>query len=391
MKFFGAEGTSRSGVRVPFLDLGVQHAQLQRQLRAATKRVVESNTFILGAEVSRFESAWADYCDVDHAIGVGNGLDALHLILRALDIGPGDEVIVPANTFIATWLAVTMCGAVPVSVEPDRETFNMNPSLVDSAVTKKTRVIIAVHLYGQPADLDALGDIARRRGIHLVEDAAQAHGAIYKGRKIGGHSVAAAWSFYPGKNLGALGDAGAVTTNNEEIADKIRILRNYGSRIKYEHLMPGVNSRLDEIQAAALSVKLPLLDRWNARRAEVAGSYDAALAPLVSEDSKGESCQLLSIPVVRHGGISVWHLYVIRVSHRDAAIKFFSKRGIETSIHYPIRPDQQAAFGVGRNSSKTRLENDDSHQLLSLPMGPHLNRVQVGEVIAASIELFGSA
>lgn len=391
MTLLGVGGVLSRSVRVPFLDLGPQHAELQRQLSSATKRVVESNNFILGAEVGWFESAWADYCDVDHAIGVGNGLDALHLILRALDIGPGDEVIVPANTFIATWLAVMMCGAVPISVEPDRETFNLDPSLVGNAVTPKTKAIIAVHLYGQPADLDALEDIAKKRGIHLVEDAAQAHGATYKGRKIAGHSVAAAWSFYPGKNLGALGDAGAVTTNNQELADKIRMLRNYGSRVKYEHLMPGVNSRLDEIQAAALSVKLPLLDRWNARRAEVAGAYTEALAPLVSESHKGGLCQLLSIPVVRQWAIPVWHLYVVRVSNRLAAINFFSERGIETSIHYPIRPGQQAAFTVGENSNKTPSENDDSHQVLSLPMGPHLTRAQVDAVIAVSKELFASA
>ena len=390
MMLSGAGGVSRNRVRVPFLDLGVQHAELLGQLKAATERVVESSNFILGAEVERFESAWAGYCDVQHAIGVGNGLDALHLILRALGIGPGDEVIVPANTFIATWLAVTMCGAVPISVEPDIDTFNMDPRMVEGAVTDKTKAIIAVHLYGQPADLDALADIAAKRSIHLVEDAAQAHGATYKGRKIGGHSVAAAWSFYPGKNLGALGDAGAVTTNNPEIAGKIRILRNYGSRVKYEHLMPGVNSRLDEIQAAALSVKLDLLDRWNARRAEVAASYNGALAPLVSEGGMGGPCELLSIPVVRQWASPVWHLYVIRVADRAAAIKFFSERGIDTSIHYPIRPDQQVAFSVGEGSDKTTSENDDSHQLLSLPMGPHLNPAQVDAVIEACKELFAT-
>jgi dTDP-4-amino-4,6-dideoxygalactose transaminase len=361
---------------------------LRGELVAATARVVESNNFILGSEVEGFEAAWADYCEVSHAIGVGNGLDALHLILRALEIGPGDEVIVPANTFIATWLAVTMCGAMPVSVEPDPESFNLDPRIVENAVTERTKAIIAVHLYGQPADLDALGEITRKRGIHLVEDAAQAHGATYKGRKIGGHSVAAAWSFYPGKNLGALGDAGAVTTNDGEIADKIRVLRNYGSRVKYEHLLQGVNSRLDEIQAAALSVKLPLLDQWNARRTEVAHAYNEGLESLVGGGSAGESCRLLSIPVVREWAVSVWHLYVIRVSHRDAAMDFFSDRGIETSIHYPMRPDQQGAFSSSKNSTLERSETDDSHQLLSLPIGPHLQRFQVDQVIAASRELF---
>ena len=375
-------------VRVPFLDLAGPHSELGERLSVATTRVVASNNFVLGPEVARFESEWAEYCGVEHAIGVGNGLDALHLILRALDIGPGDEVIVPANTFIATWLAVTMCGAVPISVEPDRETFNLDVGRVDNSVTAKTKAIIAVHLYGQPADLDALGEVAKKHGIHLVEDAAQAHGATYKGRRIGGHSAATAWSFYPGKNLGALGDAGAVTTNNPAIAETIRMLRNYGSRVKYEHLLQGVNSRLDEIQAAALSVKLPFLDEWNARRTDVARAYNEALGPIVSEGSAGESCRLLSVPVLRDWARSVWHLYVVRVSHRDDAMGFFSDRGIETSIHYPMRPDQQGAFSSSQNSAKARSEADDSHQLLSLPIGPHLQRAQVDEVIAASRELF---
>jgi len=382
----GDDGVSE--VRVPFLDLSSPHAELRGELVAATARVVESNNFILGREVEGFEAAWSEYCGVANAIGVGNGLDALHLILRALEIGPGDEVIVPSNTFIATWLAVTMCGAVPVSVEPERDTFNLNPGLVDNAVTERTKAIIAVHLYGQPADLDALGEVAKRRGIHLVEDAAQAHGATYKGRRIGGHSTAAAWSFYPGKNLGALGDAGAVTTNHRAVAEKIRILRNYGSRVKYEHLLQGVNSRLDEIQAAVLSAKLPLLDEWNARRTAVARAYDRALHPLVSDGSVGDLCRLLSVPTIRDWAVSAWHLYVIRVSHRDEARDFFSDRGIETAIHYPIRPDQQGAFSSPHNSSQARSATDDSDQLLSLPIGPHLQRDQVDEVISASQELF---
>lgn len=378
-----------SSPRVPFLDLSVPHRELANQLKAATARVIDSNSFVLGQEVARFETEWAKYCQVEYAVGVGNGLDALHLILRALDIGPGDEVIVPANTFIATWLAVRMCGASPVSVEPDWETFNLDASQVDAAVTGKTKAIIAVHLYGQPADLDALGQIAAKRSIHLVEDAAQAHGATFRGRRIGGHSVAAAWSFYPGKNLGALGDAGAVTTNDPKLAERIRMLGNYGSRVKYEHLLPGVNSRLDEIQAAVLSTKLPALDKWNQRRTEVARSYCEALEPLVRVASSKESCQLLSIPVVRDWTEPVWHLYVIRVSHRENAVKFFSERGIETSIHYPIRPEQQAAFRDDHGFNHGRSQADDSHQLLSLPIGPHLSQGQVDQVIAACRELFG--
>ena len=378
-------------LRVPFLDLSEVHAECGVQLTEATARVIASNSFILGREVEQFESDWAGYCEVGYAIGVGNGLDALHLILRALDVGPGDEVIVPANTFIATWLAVTMCGAKPISVEPNRDTFNIDPSLVEGAVTARTKAIIAVHLYGQPADIDALAKIAQKNGIYLVEDAAQAHGATYQGRKIGGHSAAAAWSFYPGKNLGALGDAGAVTTNNETIANKIRVLRNYGSKIKYEHLLQGVNSRLDEIQAAALSAKLPHLDEWNERRTEVARSYNEALAPLVGGLDGPGSCQLLSVPVIREWADSVWHLYVIRVSNRDRAIAFYSARGVETSIHYPMRPFRQAAFVDGQESISERSQFDDSEQLLSLPMGPHLKQGQVDQVIAASKELFRGA
>ncbi|MDA8580151.1 DegT/DnrJ/EryC1/StrS family aminotransferase [Pontimonas sp.] len=377
--------------RVPFLDLSELHAECSEQLAEATNRVISSNSFILGKEVEQFESDWARYCGVGCAIGVGNGLDALHLILRALDVGPGDEVIVPANTFIATWLAVTMCGASPVSVEPDRDTFNIDPNLVEHAVTARTKAIIAVHLYGQPADVDALAKIAQKNGIYLVEDAAQAHGAKHKGRRIGGHSAAAAWSFYPGKNLGALGDAGAVTTNNEALANKIRVLRNYGSAVKYEHLLQGFNSRLDEIQAAALSAKLPHLDDWNERRTEVARSYNEALAPLVGALDRPGSCALLSVPAIREWAVSAWHLYVIRVSNRDRAIEFYSARGVETSIHYPIRPSRQAAFADRQESTTERSQFDDSDQLLSLPMGPHLNQRQVDQVIAASKELFSGA
>jgi len=252
---------------VPFLDLSGPHSELGGELVAAIESVIKASNFILGPEVERFEASWAEYCDVYHSVGVGNGLDALHLILKALDIGPGDEVLVPDNTFIATWLAVTMCGATPVSVLSSPQTFNIDPQSVSTAVTSRTRAIIAVHLYGQPADLDALAEIAESHGIKLVEDAAQAHGALYKGRRIGGHSAAAAWSFYPGKNLGALGDAGAVTTNDSQLAERVRLLRNYGSKVKYEHLVQGVNSRLDE---------------WNARRVSFAHRYLQGLAPILS-------------------------------------------------------------------------------------------------------------
>jgi dTDP-4-amino-4,6-dideoxygalactose transaminase len=377
-------------LRVPFLDLSLPHLALEEQLRDAVSRVVQSNSFVLGEEVQNFESRWASYCETEFAIGVGNGLDALHLVLRALGVGPGDEVLVPDNTFVATWLAVTMCGATPVSVPSDPSTFNMDPLQVTSFITPQTKAMIAVHLYGQPADIDALNEIARGRTLFLIEDAAQAHGARYKGKRIGGHSAAAAWSFYPGKNLGALGDAGAVTTNDAELAEQIRLLRNYGSRTKYEYLLQGVNSRLDEIQASALSVKLDCLEDWNAQRARIAAQYLEGLAPLLLAPRSTSSPRLLSIPVVPDWADSVWHLFVIRVSHRSVVMTELVDRGIETSIHYPIPPSQQLAYAslpsTGGSSDST---NASSKQLLSLPVGPHLDQSQIDHVISALRDVLG--
>jgi len=352
-------------------------------------RVLDSNRFVLGQEVEVFESAWAKYCDVAHAVGVGNGLDALHLVLRAIGVGPGDEVIVPANTFIATWLAVTMCGATPVSVEPDSETFNIDPGLIRDAVTSRTKAIIAVHLYGQPADLDELKAVSTELGISLVEDAAQAHGALYKGKRIGGHGVAVAWSFYPGKNLGALGDGGAVTTNDRELAEGIRLLRNYGSPAKYEHAVRGVNSRLDEIQAAILLEKLKVLDEWNGRRASIAQSYTAALQPFVDKENRSGACRLLSLPIVPSWAKPVWHLYVIRLAPRDGFVSYLSAQGIETSIHYPIPPASQAAYKNFEVGPMAGLSDRSAGELVSLPIGPHLNQQQVALVIAACKNFFG--
>lgn len=371
-----------TNLRVPFLDLSVPHRAVEEQLRAAVARVVQNNSFILGKEVEHFESRWASYCETEFAVGVGNGLDALHLILRALDVGPGDEVLVPENTFIATWLAVTMCGATPISVPSDPTTFNLDPCLVPELITPRTKALIAVHLYGQPADMDTLAEIAAAHDLFLVEDAAQAHGARYKEKRIGGHSSGAAWSFYPGKNLGALGDAGAITTNDADLAEKIRLLRNYGSKVKYEHLLQGVNSRLDEIQASALSVKLDFLDDWNARRAAIAAQYIEGLAPLLSGSSSARNPQLLSVPVVPAWADPVWHLFVIRVSHRDVVMAALAGHGIETSIHYPIPPGRQLAYQA--HSPQPDAESGrtaESDELLSLPIGPHLDDVQVRHVV----------
>lgn len=376
---------------VPFLDLSGPHSELGGELLAAIESVIRGSNFVLGPEVERFEASWAEYCDVPQSIGVGNGLDALHLILRALDIGPGDEVLVPENTFIATWLAVTMCGATPISVPADPKTFNIDPGSVATAVTSRTRAIIAVHLYGQPADLDALAEIAESHGIKLVEDAAQAHGALYKGRRIGGHSAAAAWSFYPGKNLGALGDAGAVTTNDTELAQRIRLLRNYGSKVKYEHLVQGVNSRLDEVQAAVLSAKLSRLDEWNARRVGFADRYLQGLTPLLSGAPASDRPRLLSLPIIPEWADPVWHLFVVRVSQRDQVIAQLADHGVETSIHYPIAPAKQSAYSATRTSSHSaRAEHDSSSELLSLPIGPHLTVEQVDQVIEACNDVFNT-
>ena len=376
-------------IRVPFLDLAPPHQEIRSELLGAMTRVLDSNRFVLGHEVEVFESAWAKYCDVAHAVGIGNGLDALHLILRAIGVGPGDEVIVPANTFIATWLAVTMCGATPVSVEPDPDTFNIDPRLIRDAVTSRTKAIIAVHLYGQPADLDELLALSTELGISLVEDAAQAHGALYKGKRIGGHGVAAAWSFYPGKNLGALGDGGAVTTNDPGLAEKVRLLRNYGSAAKYEHSVQGINSRLDELQAAVLSEKLRVLDEWNGRRASIAEAYTAALEPLVGKGEGSSEGRLLSVPMVPSWAKPVWHLYVIRVAQRDEFVSYLSAQGIETSIHYPIPPASQDAYNDLAIGSKSGFSGRTAGELLSLPIGPHLSEEQVARVISVCRNSFG--
>jgi len=257
-------------VRVPFLDLKLPHLELQQELESAFRRVLESGNYILGREVEEFEKEFAAYCGVRHCVGVGNGLDALHLILRAYGIGAGDEVIVPSNTFIATWLAVSYAGARPVPVEPIEATYNIDPQRIRDAITPRTKAIIAVHLYGQPADMGAINDIALHHGLKVIEDAAQAHGARYKGIRAGNLGDAAGFSFYPGKNLGAFGDGGAITTNDDSLASQVRILRNYGSQVKYHNEVKGFNSRLDELQAALLRVKLKHLDAWNSSRSRLA-------------------------------------------------------------------------------------------------------------------------
>jgi dTDP-4-amino-4,6-dideoxygalactose transaminase len=360
-------------MNIPFLDLKAPHNELRDEMREAFERVLDSGWYILGAEVNLFEREFADYCQADHCIGVGNGLDALHLILRAYGIGEGDEVIVPSNTYIATWLAASYAGATPVPVEPDERTYNLDPSQLESAITPRTKAIIAVHLYGQPADMDAINAVAKKHGIKVIEDAAQAHGASYKGRRIGSLGDAAGFSFYPGKNLGAIGDAGAVTTNDPFLAEKVRLLCNYGSKIKYRNEVKGFNSRLDELQAAFLRKKLKKLDEWNARRTVLATVYLREL-----QDSP------LGLPFVPKWAAPVWHLFVVRHPHRDAVQKQLTEEGIGTMIHYPIPPHRQEAYVELRYLEGTYPIAERIHrEVLSLPIGPHLQPQEFRSAIHA--------
>ena len=356
---------------IPFLDLKAPYLELKQELDEAIARVVSSGWFIGGGEVDQFEADYAQYCGCTHAIGVANGLDALHLALRAMDVGPGDEVIVPSNTYIATWLAVSQCGATPVPVEPDARTYNIDPALIEAAITPRTKVILPVHLYGQPADMDPILAIARKHGLRVLEDGAQAHGARYRGQRLGAHGDAVAWSFYPGKNLGAMGDGGAVTTNDAQLADRLRVLCNYGSRVKYVNEAQGYNSRLDPVQAAILRVKLAHLDEWNARRGAIAAHYQQGLT----------GCGL-TLPFVPEWAEPAWHLYVVQHPQRDALQEKLGQAGIGTLIHYPIPPHRQQAYAqAGWQKGAFPLAERMADQVLSLPIGPHLPDSHLAEVV----------
>jgi dTDP-3-amino-3,4,6-trideoxy-alpha-D-glucose transaminase len=361
---------------IPFLDLRSAYRELQGELDAACRRVVESGWYVLGAEVEAFEAEFAAYCGVRHCVAVGNGLDALTLLLRACGVGRGDEVIVPAHTFIATWLAVTAAGALPVAADVDERTGNLDPARAAAAVTPRTAALLPVHLYGQPADMDALAAVAGRHGLALLEDAAQAHGARYKGRRAGGLGRAAGFSFYPAKNLGALGDGGAVTTDDAALAAKLRRLRNYGSTAKYHHEERGVNSRLDELQAALLRVKLRRLDEWNGRRAALARLYADALT-----DVPG-----LAPPFVPEWAAPAWHLYVVGHRRRDDLRRSLTRAGVDTLIHYPVPPHLSGAYRPGGwRGGPVPVAERLAREVLSLPMGPHLSEAEVrrvGEVLA---------
>ena len=354
---------------IPFLDLKQPYLELKEELDCAYQRVMDSGWYIHGEELKAFEAEFADYCNVKYCIGVGNGLDALHLILRAMDIGAGDEVIVPSNTFIATWLAVSYAGATPVPVEPVESTYNIDPNRIEAAITERTKAIMPVHLYGQPADMNPILEIAAKYHLKVIEDAAQAHGARYKGTRVGSLGDAAGFSFYPGKNLGAFGDGGAVTTNDSTLAERVRRLSNYGSHVKYAHDVKGFNSRLDELQAALLRVKLRHLDEWNGRRRKIADQY---LQKLSAQD-------FLTLPHVPPWAEHVWHLFVIRTSKRDQLQKYLVDQGIQTLIHYPVPPHRQGAYQELSHLSLPVSEMIH-REVLSLPMGPHLTMEMVEEI-----------
>lgn len=356
-------------MNLPFLDLSHSHNEIEAELKEAFERVLSSNSFIMGQELEAFESEFAQYCEVSNCIGVGNGLEALHLILLANDIGPGCEVIVPSNTFIATWLAVSQTGATPVPVEPLEGTHNIDPQRIEAAISERTRAIIPVHLYGQPADMDPINKIAIQHGLVIIEDAAQSQGARYKGKRTGSIGHAAATSFYPGKNLGCLGDGGAVLTNDAIIAKKVRQLRNYGSSIKYHHEVMGYNSRLDELQAAILRIKLRRLDDWNECRRKIASAYSEKLSGLN-----------LILPEVPSFAEPVWHLYVVRTNQRDKIQAALLNKGIGTIVHYPIPPHKQTCYASG-NWKPLPMSEKLAQEVLSLPIYPGISQQAIDYVV----------
>ncbi|MBB0027153.1 MULTISPECIES: DegT/DnrJ/EryC1/StrS aminotransferase family protein [Ralstonia] len=375
--------TNTAQPTIPFLELGAVNHRQRAELLAAFTEVLDAGWFIHGKQCEAFEAEFAAYCDAQHCIGVSNGLDALHLILRAMSIGPGDEVIVPSNTFIATWLAVTFAGATPVPVEPREDTCNLDPGLIAAAITPRTRAIIPVHLYGQPADMDPILEIASAQGLKVIEDAAQSHGARYHGKCTGSLADAAAFSFYPGKNLGALGDGGAVTTSDPELAQRIRMLSNYGSQKKYVHEAAGFNARLDEVQAALLRVKLRQLDADNAIRQRLVAIYTRELANLP-----------LTLQAVPQGIDPVWHLFTVRHPARDQLQAALSAMGIGTAIHYPTSPHRQGAYSATALGKLDLPISDRIHaQTLSLPLSPvHTEQevLQIAEAVQRAVVEIGA-
>jgi dTDP-4-amino-4,6-dideoxygalactose transaminase len=365
-------------MKIPFLSFEPSNAQIKSEILQNFELFFESKWYILGEKVQQFEKEYAAFNQVKHCIGVSNGLDALHLALKALGIGPGDEVIVPSNTYIATVLAISYVGALPVLVEPRAGTYNMNPDLIEDAITARTKAIMPVHLYGQCCEMEAIMDIAGKHGIYVIEDNAQSQGASFNGKLAGSFGDANGTSFYPGKNLGALGDAGAVTTNDASLADKIKVLRNYGSQKKYYNEVIGHNMRLDELQAAVLSVKLPYLTEWTKQRQQIAAWYDQELAGL------GD----LVLPGVAPGATHVYHLYVVCTARRDELQKYLSENGIGTLIHYPVPPHLQEAYAhLGFKQGDFPVAEQIANTCLSLPMWPGMQKEDI-TYIAATIKKF---
>jgi dTDP-4-amino-4,6-dideoxygalactose transaminase len=373
-------------MKVPFLDIKASYLELKDEFDAAYHRVMDSGWVLLGQETEALEREFAAYCEAQHCIAVGNGLDALQLVLRAWDIGPRDEVIVPSHTFIATWLAVSNVGATPIPVEPNEKTYNIDVSRIEAAITPRTKAIIPVHLYGQPADMDPIMALAAKHGLKVLEDNAQAQGARYKGKRTGGLGHAAATSFYPGKNLGAFGDAGAVTTNDDELADKVRMLRNYGSKVKYRHELAGVNSRIDELQAAFLRVKLAHLDEWNARRKKIAALYLSRWPAAVSASLRLSTPNpQLTLPFVPEWADPVWHLFVVRHPKRDALQKHLEESGVQTLIHYPVPAHLSGAYRyLGTSKGTLALCEALSNELLSIPIGPQMSEIEADYIVESA-------
>lgn len=358
-------------MKIPFVSFLPMERELDQELRTAFSRVFESSWYIEGKEDEAFEKAFAKYCETEYCVGCGNGLDALMLSLRTLGVGAGDEVIVPSNTYIATALAVTYVGATPIFVEPDIRTFNIDPAKIEEKISEKTKAIMPVHLYGQPCDMDPILAIAKKYQLYIVEDCAQAHGALYKGRKIGSFGDAAGFSFYPGKNLGALGDAGATVTNNKQIAEKLRALGNYGSDYKYHHIYQGVNSRLDEMQAAFLSEKLPHLDKMNENRRYIAKRY-----------LEGIRNSEIILPYVLEGTEPVWHIFGIRCQRRSELEKYLAEKGVGTNKHYPIPMHLQECYRDLRiPKGALPIAEEISETQLSLPLYYGMKEEEIQYVI----------
>ncbi len=364
-------------MKIKFLDLKKYHALINKSLTSKFQEVLESGSYILSEEVKNFEKEFAFYCNVKYCIGVASGLDALIIILRAYDIGRGDEVLVPSNTYIATWLAVSNVGARPVPVEPNTNTYNIDAKRIERSITKRTKAIIVVHLYGQPVEMAKINVLAKKYKLKIIEDAAQAHGASYKNRFVGSLGDAAAFSFYPGKNLGAIGDAGAITTNDKNLNDKCKILRNYGSNKKYYNIVKGYNSRLDELQAAFLRVKLKKLNASNEKRKKFAKLY-------LSEINNKSI-----LPYIAKFCDPVWHLFVIKINDRVSLNKYLNKNGIETLMHYPLSPHLQEAYKKDMKNVKLKVAEELQEKILSLPMGPHLD-VKSVRYVSSKINTFFS-